>query len=311
MIRVSPCLPTRRRRPLRLTVIAALLATLLGAAGVLGPAADAAASTTSQSRYLIRRGDTLSDIAHAHHTSVSAVARANGIADTQLIYAGSWLVIPSGTSSPAGTGSRYTVRSGDTLSGIALRYGLSAQTLAEANGLADPDVVLAGTSLTIPSVGGGASGSSSGQGVASSGSHLPATLRAHSERLALEPVFDRWAAAYGLPPDLLKSLAWMESGWQAGVVSPVGAIGVTQLMPATAAFVSDDLIGAQLNPWVASDNIRMGACYLRYLLDLSGGRTATALAAYYQGFASVATRGLYSDTVAYVDGILAQRSRFR
>lgn len=309
---MSPCQNPGRRRALRLPALASLLALLCGAAVAFGPTAEAAAKSTGESRYLVRRGDTLSDIALAHHTSVGALARANGIANEQLIYAGTWLVLaPSGTSASTGSASsRYTVRPGDTLSGIALHYGLSSQALAAANGIADPDFVIAGTRLTIPSTGSGSSsGASSSSAAVPSG--MPAGLRAHPERLQLEPLFDRWAAAYGVPADLLKSLAWMESGWQPNVVSSVGAIGVTQLMPATVTFVSHDLIGVTLNPWSASDNIRMGARYLRYLLDLSGGRVATAVASYYQGFASVTGRGLYSDTVAYQQGILAQRSRFR
>lgn len=308
---MSPCLTTRRCAHLSLPAIATALAILLMAAVVLSPPAEAA-SQRSQNRYLVRRGDTLSDIALAHHTSVANLARANGIGNPELIYAGTWLVIPAGQGgSASASAGRYTVRFGDTLSAIALRYGLSSQALAQANAIADPDLVLAGTTLSIPLLTSRSSTSStSQQATTGAGSGLPASLRAHPERLKLAPLFDRWAAAYGVPVDLLKSLAWTESGWQAGVVSPSGAIGVTQLMPATADFVARDLIGVALNPWVASDNIRMGARYLRYLLDLSGGRVATAVAAYYQGFASVMAHGLYNDTVAYQQGILAQRSRF-
>ena len=92
------------------------------------------------------------------------------------------------------------------------------------------------------------------------------------------PSFDRWAAEYGLSPSLLKALAWMESGWQAGVISPSGAIGIGQLLPDTAAFVAGTLIGVPLDPYVADDNIRMSARFLAYLLNLTNGDVNMALA---------------------------------
>jgi membrane-bound lytic murein transglycosylase D len=50
---------------------------------------------------------------------------------------------------PAG-GRRYRVRPGETLSGIALRYGVSTEALLAANRLRDPNLVVAGTTLAIP-----------------------------------------------------------------------------------------------------------------------------------------------------------------
>ena len=62
---------------------------------------------------------------------------------------------------------------------------------------------------------------------------MPAKLLAHPERLALRPTFVKWAAHYGVPADLLQAMCWVESGWQSGVVSRSGAIGIGQLQPAT------------------------------------------------------------------------------
>ena len=69
-----------------------------------------------------------------------------------------------------------------------------------------------------------------GAPAAAGGGRLPARLAASPERLALVPSFNRWARAYGIPPDLLKALAWMESGWQNQKVSSVGAVGIGQLL---------------------------------------------------------------------------------
>jgi soluble lytic murein transglycosylase-like protein len=139
---------------------------------------------------------------------------------------------------------------------------------------------------------------------------LPAALLSFPDRLALMPSFDRWAAEYGVPPSLLKALAWMESGWQAGVISPSGAIGIGQLLPATAAFVAGMLIGVPLDPYVADDNIRMSARFLAHLLNLTNGDVNTALAGYYQGLTSVRRDGMKATTAAYVNVILALQARF-
>jgi soluble lytic murein transglycosylase-like protein len=105
---------------------------------------------------------------------------------------------------------------------------------------------------------------------------------------------------------------WMESGWQNRVVSRTGAAGIGQLMPDTARFVREILIGVpSLDVKDPEHNIRMSARYLRWLLDRSGGDQAKALAAYYQGPRSVETRGMYADTVAYVRTVQAIQQVFR
>ena len=130
------------------------------------------------------------------------------------------------------------------------------------------------------------------------------------DRLALIPSFDRWAAEYGVPAALLKALAFMESGWQPNVVSPSGAVGIGQLLPATAAFVAAVLIGGPLDPFLPDDNIRMSARFLSHLLGLTGGDVSLALAGYYQGLTSVRRDGMKATTAAYVNVVLALEARF-
>jgi soluble lytic murein transglycosylase-like protein len=191
------------------------------------------------------------------------------------------------------------VQPGDTLSSIASRYGTTAKAIASANGIRNVHVVVIGRRLTIPS----GSSSSHPRGI------LPAKLRARPERLALRPTFEKWAAHYGVSASLLEAVAWIESGWQTGVVSKTGAIGVGQLQPATIDFVRR-LIGMNLDPLSANDNIRMSARFLRYLLDGTGNKTAMALAAYYPGLRSVSTGRVLPETMRYVADVLAVQPSF-
>lgn len=109
--------------------------------------------------YQIRPGDTLSGIASRYHTSVGALMRANPqIHNANLIYAGQRLNLPGSSDSfqpaPSASGARYTVRPGDTLSAIGARFGVSYQSIARANGIANPNLIHVGQQLVIPGRGG-------------------------------------------------------------------------------------------------------------------------------------------------------------
>ena len=211
------------------------------------------------------------------------------------------------TSSTTSAGTtRYVVRPGDTLTSIANANGTTVSAILRVNKVRDPNHIVAGTALTIP---GRASTSSATSGGSTRG--LPAKLLAHPERLAYRPRFVKWANTYGVPPDMLQAVAWMESGWQTNVVSRTGAIGVGQLQPETVAVVRRWLGNSKLDPRVPDDNIRMSARFLRYLLDATGGDVRVALAAYYQGLRSVTTGPTLAETVHYVDAVVALRPAFR
>jgi soluble lytic murein transglycosylase-like protein len=195
--------------------------------------------------------------------------------------------------SPSSSGSRsYVVARGDNLTVIARRFGTSVDALARANGIDPRRILHEGRRLRIPA------------------KATPAPSR--PGRAELVPVFQRWAAANGIPADLLMATTWMESGWQNHVVSSTGAIGIGQLMPSTVTFVREVLVGVpSLDPRVPEHNIRMSARYLDWLLDRTGGDQSRALAAYYQGFRSVEQRGMYTDTVRYVRVVRALQATFR
>ncbi|MGH9070697.1 MAG: lytic transglycosylase domain-containing protein [Acidimicrobiales bacterium] len=204
------------------------------------------------------------------------------------------------------TGTRtYVVIAGDNLSLISARFGVSVAALAAANGIPDPNLVDAGATLVIPFPGGGATAPTS----APTGSYPP-ELAYYPDRLALVPTFEQAAAAAGVPVTLLEGLTWQESGWQAEVVSPAGAIGVGQLTPATVAFVRAVLDPSALDPWVATDNIVISAQFLGYLLNQTGGNEQLAVAAYYQGLGAVQDYGILPVSRSYVADVLALQAEF-
>jgi LysM repeat protein len=119
--------------------------------------------------HVVQTGETLNIIARRYGVSTTAIIRANGIANPNLIRIGQRLVIPSGGSATSGATAKpatgtYVVRTGDTLAGIAQRLGVSTSALAAANGIANPNRIVSGMTLRVP----GSSGSTGSSGTATS-----------------------------------------------------------------------------------------------------------------------------------------------
>ncbi len=96
--------------------------------------------------YVLQPEDTLSEIAQRYGTTVSALVSLNGISDPNKIYAGNTLKVPEN----GNIGSQYyTIRSGDTLSEIALRFSTTVSALAALNGISDPNKIYAGNTIRI------------------------------------------------------------------------------------------------------------------------------------------------------------------
>jgi cell wall-associated NlpC family hydrolase len=129
--------------------------TVTANAPVLASARLAAAAPSST--YTVMAGDTLWAISLRFGTSVATLAELNHIADENLIYAGEVLTLPAGVSShgvssaPAQpvTSGTYTVRPGDSLWSIAMRFGTSVSELAAINNIANPNVIYAGQVLRL------------------------------------------------------------------------------------------------------------------------------------------------------------------
>lgn len=119
--------------------------------------------------HVVEPGDSLGAIAARYRTTVDVIVRENGITNPNLIAVGMRLRVPGGVGSVPGLPATIpisppaasapprtvTVTAGDTLSGIAARYGVSASALQSANNISNPNAIRVGQILTIPGGGGG------------------------------------------------------------------------------------------------------------------------------------------------------------
>jgi LysM repeat protein len=315
-----------------------LFLTILVAALLIVPATAAA-----NYAHVVTPGESLASVAAADGLSVSELAAANGLSSTSQLVRGSTLQIPpqgagstvavpavstaatseesgeapdgdetSTSASPAvltTSSGGYTVRPGDTLSGIAAANGFSVSRLAALNGLSPTGVLLAGSTLSL---GGGAATAipvatttPAVSSTSSSGGAQPTAEMVSPSAVGSE------AAANGVSPSLAEAIGYQESGFNNGLVSTTGATGVMQIEPGTWSYIGSNLATPPpLSPTSAQDNIRGGVLLLHSLLDQTGGDPTLAAAGYYQGLASVRAHGMYADTQRYVNNVMALRARF-
>ena len=111
-------------------------------------------SASSETVYTVKSGDTLGQIAAKYNTTYQKLAEYNGISNPNLIHVGQKIKIPgtktTTTSTAASTKETvYTVKSGDTLFGIAAKYGTTYQKLAEINGIKNPSLIYPGQKIKI------------------------------------------------------------------------------------------------------------------------------------------------------------------
>ncbi|MFZ5916570.1 MAG: LysM peptidoglycan-binding domain-containing protein [Chloroflexota bacterium] len=102
--------------------------------------------------YVVKHGDTLTAIAWRYGTTVTAIARVNGLMNPNAIYVGQRLRIPGQEPAPQPPrcGVWYTVQRGDTVSALALRYGTTVWAIVSANNLASANRIYVGQRLSIP-----------------------------------------------------------------------------------------------------------------------------------------------------------------
>lgn len=279
---------------------------------VIAVAIALAASATAAAPGVIRiqRGDTLSELARRHGTTVQALRELNRLGGNNVIVAGRTLRVSKvpvvrSSARPAARWVEvvHVVQPGDSLIKIARRYGQTPAGVARRNALPTSRIVRVGQRLVVGSRPAAPAQAITTRKVAVRRTAPRAVPRAYARKLIV-----REARKRGVDPNLALALAWQESGLQQDVVSSVGALGVMQVMPTTGEWVSRHLARRPLDLYDVEDNVEAGVRYLAQLLKVAK-RTDHALAGYYQGLAAVRKRGMYDDTVRYVTNITAIRRR--
>ena len=113
------------------------------------PSSGALVSAIDPIQYIVKRGDTISEIAEEFDLLIDTIISYNNITDVRSFYAGTVLYIPALDRESPIDGVAYTVKRGDTLDGIAERHGVRLNPILDANRLAT-DVIRPGERLFIP-----------------------------------------------------------------------------------------------------------------------------------------------------------------
>ncbi len=133
-----------------------------------------------------------------------------------------------------------------------------------------------------------------------SGDHYDPAVLARATQY--DSIIEKTAANAAVEPNLLRAVIVVESGFNSRAVSKRGAVGLMQLMPATAT-----RFGVS-NRYDPIQNIRGGALYLKFLMDRFGHDVRLALAAYNAGEEAVDRNGgqipPFTETMAYVPRVL-------
>jgi len=104
-----------------------------------------AVNTQAPTKYTVQPGDTLSSISQKFGVSIESIIAANGLKNPNAIYVGQVLTIPA-----PGATRVHVVQPGETLLGIAAKYGVDYKALMKANNITDPNTIYAGQKLVIP-----------------------------------------------------------------------------------------------------------------------------------------------------------------
>lgn len=121
-----------------------------------------------------------------------------------------------------------------------------------------------------------------------------------AELVPVEDLIMQTAVAHGVDPQLVRAIAVAESDMNQDEISPVGAIGVMQLMPETAQALG-------VNPYDVNENVLGGTIYLKQMLDTFDGNVPLAVAAYNAGPNAVKRYGgipPYAETQNYVGRVM-------
>lgn len=302
------------------------------------PTRSVSKASASAKTYTVRSGDTLSGIAAKHGVSLSTLFKANKMNGSTIIYPGQKIKLSGSAAAPArasakpaaakpaakaapkpAAGSKtYTVRAGDTLSGIASKHGVRLSAIFKANNFNGSTIIYPGQKIKLN---GTTTAAKSAPKAAAQDNSLVSNKFLHytydaqthtnanvSKRTLLSrqvpspaqmrQIVADTAARHGVDPALALAHAQVESGFDARAVSPANAIGTMQVLPSTAKWMGDR-VGRQLDPLDPYDNVTAGVLFIKYLQSNAKNRDE-GIAAYYQGLAGVQNNGMYPDTKDYV-----------
>lgn len=286
------------------------------------PAPRAAAPAAQTATYVVRSGDTLGGIAAAYKVSLSTLYSLNKISRTAYIQPGQRIRVPApaararakAAASAAVTTTTVTVRSGDTLSDLAVRHGVTTASLLKANQLSLRSILQIGQKLKVVTAKkANSSNSFAGRTYSDVVVRAAAANRAYlarhnaPSRAQTKAMIVATARRHGVDPKLALAISWQESGWNQRQVSVANAIGAMQVIPSSGAWASE-LAGRKLNLLNAQDNVTAGVVILRSLTR-SASTQNHAIAGYYQGLYSVQKSGMYPDTKRYVASVLLLKVR--
>jgi LysM repeat protein len=242
----------------------------------LAPGATAApASAQEGGRYTIARGDTISRIAARFGVPVESVLSANGLGWSSIIYPGQTIGIPAAAPAapkielvssttptkpaPAPTSS-YTIKSGDTISAIASRFGVTTKAVLAANGLTASSIIYPGHKIAIPSGGSSSGGTSTGGSV----KQLTAEQE-NNARIIIQVGREQGVPDYGIIIAL--ATAMQESSLRNIDYGDRDSVGLFQQRTSTGWGTIDDI----MNPHHSAFLFYQGRSgYTRGLLDISG-----------------------------------------
>ncbi len=128
------------------------------------------------------------------------------------------------------------------------------------------------------------------------------------QRAEIEGLIEKYSARNGLDKDFVKALVKQESGFNPNATSKCGAMGLMQLMPATAQGLG------VTNPYDIEQNIAGGTKYLRSMIDRFQGNEQLALAAYNAGPNAVKKYGgipPYQETQNYVKNVMSMYQGYK
>jgi LysM repeat protein len=318
----------------RLTVSGA--ASLPSSSAPGATAVPTAPASASSGTHTVRAGETVSGLAKKYGTTVSAIISANNLRSSGLIYVGQKLVVsgsatPSSapaapaSTAPAATSGTYTVKSGDTVSGLAKKWGTTVSAVVDANRLGANGLIYVGQKLKVPSTAAATPsttptssplvpdtfmGRTYPEATVASANANKATLLATGvpSRAHMQALVSQVARQMGVDPALAQAHAYQESGFNHASVSPANAIGTMQVIPSSGEWASQ-LVGRKLNLLDPYDNVVAGVAIIRQLQRTAPNLEA-GIAGYYQGAASVKRNGMFSDTKMYVSNVKAHMNRF-